>query len=139
MAVIGISICRNIHGPSPNLFSHPKTFVPKRRLTTFHELQQRRTIKFFYLQEGIQREGFLAFFAGQVVAYENVCRHIPITLDYGDNHFFNAGHTHFVCQTHGATYEPLTGKCIAGPCVGAFLKPLSIEVIRGEIWLDELP
>lgn len=71
------------------------------------------------------------------MAYENVCRHIPITLDYGDGRFFNSERSHFVCQTHGATYEPLTGKCIAGPCVGASLKPLKVEVIGGEVWFDE--
>ena len=80
----------------------------------------------------------MAFFAGRVVAYENVCRHIPITLDYGDARFFNAEGTHFVCQTHGATYEPLTGKCIAGPCVGASLKPLEVQVIEGVVWFEDL-
>ena len=95
-------------------------------------------MKFTYKQEGISREGFVAFFAGRVVAYENVCRHIPITLDYGDARFFNAEGTHFVCQTHGATYEPLTGKCIAGPCVGASLKPLEVQVIEGVVWFEDL-
>ena len=107
------------------------------RLTTLSELNEKKTITFNYRQEGIQREGFVAVFAGQVFAYENVCRHIPITLDYGDGRFFNAGGTHFVCQTHGATYEPTTGKCTGGPCVGASLKPLRVEVIDGVVWFDE--
>ena len=108
-----------------------------RRLISLSDLQEKKSFKFTYRQEGIQREGFVAIFQGQVVAYENVCRHVPITLDYGDGRFFNSDQTHFVCQTHGATYEPLTGKCIAGPCVGAFLKTLGVEIFQGDVWLHE--
>jgi nitrite reductase/ring-hydroxylating ferredoxin subunit len=113
------------------------TEQPKRFLASISELRERKAIKFTYRQEGISREGFVAFFEGNVVAYENVCRHVPITLDYGDGRFFNAAESHFVCRTHGATYEPLTGICIAGPCLGASLKRLPIEVVGEEIWFHE--
>lgn len=108
-----------------------------RKLVTLSELQVKGSFKFSYRQEGIPREGFVAFYEGQVVAYENVCRHVPITLDYGDARFFNAQGTHFLCQTHGATYEPLTGKCIAGPCIGASLKPLRVELRDDAIWFQD--
>jgi nitrite reductase/ring-hydroxylating ferredoxin subunit len=108
-----------------------------RRLTTLEELRAKRAIKFSYRQEGISREGFVAIFEGRVVAYENVCRHVPIALDYGDGKFFNSGESHFICQTHGATYEPLTGKCIAGPCVGASLKPLKVELVGEEVMFQD--
>jgi len=110
----------------------------RRRLATLGELKERKTLKFSYRDaDGIQREAFLAWFNDQVLCYQNLCRHIPITLDYGDARFFNADGTHFVCQTHGATYEPLTGTCIAGPCIGASLKPLAVQVIRDEVWFDD--
>jgi nitrite reductase/ring-hydroxylating ferredoxin subunit len=108
-----------------------------RKLISLADLQAQGSFKFHYRQEGIPREGFVAFFAGQVVAYENVCRHVPITLDYGDARFFNAQGTHFICRTHGATYEPLTGKCIAGPCTGASLKPLHVELRDEAIWFQD--
>jgi nitrite reductase/ring-hydroxylating ferredoxin subunit len=111
--------------------------VHKRRLASLDELKEKRTLKFSYRQEGIPREGFIAWTGGKVVAYENVCRHIPISLDYGDGRFFNAEQSHFVCRTHGATYEPLTGLCIAGPCAGAALKPLTVEVVDDEVWFVE--
>ena len=109
----------------------------RRRLTTLGELKERKTLKFAYKDEGISREAFLAWFNDQVICYQNVCRHIPITLDYGDGRFFDAAGTHFICQTHGATYEPLTGKCSAGPCVGASLKKLDVEIVGEEIWFQE--
>lgn len=107
----------------------------KRRLASVAELKERGTIKFGYRQEGIAREGFLAWAGEKAVCYENVCRHVPITLDYGDGEFFTSDRSLFICRTHGAMYEPLTGECVAGPCAGAFLKPLEIETIEGEIFL----
>lgn len=108
-----------------------------RRITTLKELKEKKAVKFNYRQEGISREGFVAIFEGQVVAYENVCRHVPITLDYGDGKFFDGGEKNFICQTHGATYEPLTGKCIAGPCMGASLKRLTVEVRDDAVWFQD--
>src|SRR5690349_13982873 len=111
--------------------------MARRRLATVWELKERKSLKFLFRQEGIEREGFVAYFNGQVVCYENVCRHIPITLDYGDGTFFNSEGNSFVCRTHGAVYEPLTGRCSSGPCAGAALKPIRIEVVKDEIWLEE--
>ena len=34
----------------------------------------------------------------------------------------------FYCSTHGALYEPDTGRCTAGPCVGDRLTPLPLAV-----------
>jgi nitrite reductase/ring-hydroxylating ferredoxin subunit len=106
-------------------------------LARLEDLKRRRTIKFVFSEEGIQRHGFLVYLDGQVAAYENVCRHIPMALDYGDGEFFTAEGKHLICQTHGATYDPLTGKCIAGPCAGAGLRKLDVR-IDGEmlrLWL----
>lgn len=109
----------------------------KRLLGTVEELKARRTIKFGYKEEGIPREAFVAYFGGQIVCYQNVCRHVPITLDYGDGQFFTPDGGHFICQTHGATYEAGTGICVAGPCVGASLKKLTVQLVRDEIWFEE--
>ena len=94
------------------------------------------TVKFEYVQDGVPREGFLARVGGQIVAYENVCRHLPLTLDFGDNHIFTRDRKYFACQTHGAVYDPLTGLCLHGPCAGASLKPLRVVSESGELWLE---
>ena len=136
MGAIGTWIFRNI----PGCKAHgSRVFSGMRRITSLSELREKKAIKFSYRQEGISREGFVALFEGRVVAYENVCRHVPITLDYGDVRFFNGEESHFVCQTHGATYEPLSGRCVAGPCVGASLKPLAVELRGEEIWFQDAP
>lgn len=92
--------------------------------------------KFAFVRDGRTVEGFVARFQRKLVAYENACRHLPVSLDYGDGRFFTQDGHHFVCQTHGAKYEPLTGLCIHGPCLGAPLKALRVSVSRGQIWLE---
>lgn len=110
--------------------------MPRDLLVSVAELPPGKTKKFHFTDaDGIQREGFVANFRGQFVAYENLCRHIPQSLDYGDNRFFTHDGVHFLCSSHGATYEPLTGRCIAGPCQGTTLKPLPIEVADDAVWL----
>ena len=110
------------------------TPAARRRLIALDDLRGRRSFRFTFEEEGIQREGFLAWVGESVVAYENVCRHLPLSLDYGDGEFFTSDQTHFICQTHGAIYEPGSGLCVAGPCQGASLKRLQIEISEGAVW-----
>ncbi len=112
--------------------------MAKQWLTRVTELLEGVTVKFAYVQDGVPREGFLARIGDQIVAYENVCRHLPLPLDFGDNHIFTQDRQYFACQTHGAIYEPLTGLCLHGPCAGASLKPLRVSSENGELWLEVL-
>lgn len=94
-----------------------------------------RTVSFIYRRGGRERAGFAACHEGRWVAYENECKHIPLTLDYGDNRFFTPDLKHFICQTHSALYDPGSGLCIRGPCEGASLSPLKVEEAEGALWL----
>ena len=111
--------------------------MSRKRIAAVEDLSNGEAIKFEFQRDGKTVEGFLARFEGRFVAYENVCQHIAISLDYGDGRFFNQNRSHFVCQTHGATYEPLTGLCVRGPCEGDSLKKLNIEIRNGAVWLKE--
>jgi nitrite reductase/ring-hydroxylating ferredoxin subunit len=110
--------------------------MARQRVARVADLGEGVTVKFEYLQDGVGREGFAARIGGRIVAYENVCRHLPLTLDFGDNHIFTRDRRFFACQSHGAVYEPLTGLCVHGPCKGASLKPLAFAVEDGELWID---
>ncbi|MBA4149719.1 MAG: Rieske 2Fe-2S domain-containing protein [Verrucomicrobia bacterium] len=105
------------------------------RIADAGQLAEGETLKFEFKRAGRLVEGFLACFAGQHVAYENICRHIAISLDYGDGRFFAKDGQHFICQSHGAVYEPLTGVCVRGPCAGDQLKSLRISVENDGVWL----
>jgi len=40
-----------------------------------------------------------------------------------------------VCATHGATYEPASGRCIYGPCKGDSLTAIDILELNGRVYL----
>ena len=47
-----------------------------------------KTYKFKFDSGGKPGEGFAFRWKGRWLAYENECRHLPITLDYDDHRFF---------------------------------------------------
>jgi nitrite reductase/ring-hydroxylating ferredoxin subunit len=63
---------------------------------------------------------------GHVHAYLNQCAHVAMEMDWQAGQFFDFDAQYLMCATHGAQYEPATGLCIAGPCIGKSLKPVSI-------------
>ena len=107
------------------------------RIATLEEIEEGKTIKFSFKRGERPLEGFVGRFKGKLFAYENTCRHIPISLDYGDNRFFTNKGDALMCQTHGAVYEPDTGLCTRGPCAGASLFPLEVVEEDGVLWFEE--
>jgi nitrite reductase/ring-hydroxylating ferredoxin subunit len=107
----------------------------KQPLARVSELAEASARKVRFLRRGRMVEGFIARYRGKIVAYENECRHLPVSLDYGLDRFFTRDGRYFICQTHSALYEPLTGICVHGPCAGAQLKRLHIRIVDGKIWL----
>lgn len=65
---------------------------------------------------------FAIRFQGQVYAYLNRCGHVPMEMDYVDGQFFDSTGHWLMCATHGATYAPQSGACIAGPCRRGLVK-----------------
>ncbi len=82
-----------------------------------------------------QGNGIVIRFEGRIHAYENRCQHLPLPLDYGDGQFLTPDGRHLICRNHGALYDPATGLCVHGPCLGASLRPLPIRVEEGEVRL----
>lgn len=111
--------------------------MAKIKIARASDLIEGKTLKFTFSHGGKPTHGFLARFQGKLVAYENRCRHLPLSLDFHDGRFFSPDGQHFLCQNHNALYEPLTGLCVRGPCEGESLKALPIEVIEGDVWLVE--
>jgi nitrite reductase/ring-hydroxylating ferredoxin subunit len=54
-------------------------------------------------------------------------------LDLWPNEFLSEDGRALVCSTHGALYEPATGRCTAGPCAGDALIPLPLRLEDDEI------
>lgn len=98
------------------------------------ELEHGKSKKFTMKRAGREFEALLVNFDGAHFAYVNRCPHTGITLDFVNNQFFSSDNRYLMCATHGAVFEPPTGECIWGPCVGLSLQSLPIEIADGQIY-----
>jgi len=89
------------------------------------------------LRDGLQA-AFVVNHDGRYRAYVNNCPHVGTPLDLWPNEFFSEDGRTLICSTHGAVYEPTSGLCTAGPCVGDRLTALPLAV-EGETLVVRLP
>ncbi len=86
-----------------------------------------QTARFRLQGDGRAVAGFIVNHDGRHYAYVNRCPHAGTTLDWWPNEFLTEDRRYLICATHGAVFEPDTGRCVEGPCPGARLEPLRIE------------
>ena len=85
--------------------------------------------KKFMLRSGeLNFEAMLVNYGGDYFAYVNRCPHVGISLDWVDNQFFTVDGRYLICANHGATFEPASGECVWGPCLGASLRSVPLEI-----------
>lgn len=69
----------------------------------------------------------------EIHAYENVCPHFSVRLDYQPGVFSTYRGQVLMCAHHSALFRFEDGHCIEGPCQGSRLQPVPIRVERGEV------
>ena len=78
---------------------------------------------------------FLVCKNGQLFGYRNSCPHTGSPLDWVPDRFLNLDGDLIQCATHDALFRIEDGTCIAGPCVGKVLQPVSVTLCNDEIFL----
>ena len=69
--------------------------------------------------------------------YLNSCPHMGTTLNWREQDFWDEDEEYLRCATHGALFEPGTGRCVYGPCAGQSLLPAPFHIDqRGDLILD---
>jgi len=94
-------------------------------------------VRFSFERYGVEVSAFAVRYDGKVYAYLNNCAHVPIELDWLEGEFFDRSGLYLICSTHGATYEPDSGRCVMGPCKGQRLSALLVEEHGGKVYLTE--
>lgn len=94
-------------------------------------------IRFFVHRHGRFLPGVAVAFDGHVYAYVNRCPHRWTELDWQPGHVFGNSGQFLICATHGAEFDPVTGICVAGPCVGGHLQPIAVYVEEGCVVLRD--
>lgn len=82
---------------------------------------------FDYDEGGWEQTGFVLNHAGRLYVYANRCPHVPYSLDFGDGQLMSLDRRAIMCSAHGARFDPVSGRCFAGPPVGRSLSPLPFE------------
>ena len=91
-------------------------------------------VRFPVTAGGEDTTGFVVRYGGSVYGYLNRCAHVPIELDWAEGEFFESSGLYLMCSTHGAIYDPETGRCEGGPCRGGRLRPLALVERDGKLY-----
>ena len=78
--------------------------------------------------------GFVVLRNGELRAYANICPHLSHPLDMLPDQFFAQEGRVLRCMSHGALFDPDSGLCIVGPCVGKSLLQLKCRVAEGQVY-----
>jgi naringenin degradation protein FdeD len=85
--------------------------------------------------------GFAGLFAvrqaGAVHVFVNSCPHLGVPLDWTPDRFLSADGNRIVCATHGAEFRIADGACLRGPCFGAALERVLIQIEDGTVFVPE--
>ena len=77
---------------------------------------------------------FVLRFDGRAVAYLNRCAHVPTEMDWQPGEFLDMDKAWILCSIHGAAYDPLNGRCVAGPCGRGHLTALEVREEGGQVY-----
>jgi nitrite reductase/ring-hydroxylating ferredoxin subunit len=79
--------------------------------------------------------GVLVRVGAAVHAYVNRCPHAGHPLNLNPDDFLTPDGALLICRSHGALFEPATGRCVGGPCTGASLERITVELVAGRVRL----
>lgn len=74
---------------------------------------------------------------GQVHAWQNICPHLGINLEFNPDEFMDCEGHYLICSNHGALFQVEDGRCVSGPCQGESLLPVPIRLVDGQVVLAD--
>jgi len=80
--------------------------------------------------DGLRDSLMLTRHGDSVRAYRNICPHAGRRLDWAPSQFLIED-GHVICTAHGAMFRLASGECVSGPCRGASLAAVTVE-LRGD-------
>lgn len=110
----------------------------RQRIAAAEEIPDQTTHLFTVreLETGDEREAILVRENGALYGWLNYCQHYThIKIDKGSGAEMRNGE--LLCENHGAYFESDTGFCNFGPCEGAYLNAVEIEVDDGTVYLTD--
>ena len=106
------------------------------RLCSLDELPEGSSRGFSVETGSGYQEVFLVRKNGRLFAYRNRCPHTGGPLDWVPDQFLNLDGDLIECATHDALFRIDDGSCVAGPCAGTALSPVSVAISDDEVLLE---
>lgn len=79
---------------------------------------------------------------GALHGWLDACPHYEAgtPMAWKKNEYLNGAGTHLACHAHGALFDPETGECVSGACLGKRLTPVALSIgADGTVRLAEEP
>ena len=108
---------------APLALCHSAELEEKGRAVVWDVMEWRRPARAFALR-----------YDGQVRAYMNRCSHVPTEMDWQPGEFLDLEKRVILCSIHGASYEPISGHCVGGPCGRGKLAAIRTEERDGQVY-----
>ena len=91
------------------------------------------------LIQAVEGNRYIALFrlGDGVQAYLNTCPHQGRSLNWAPDQFLIGKDGKLVCPHHGACFDINSGACVSGPCEGASLTSVDIELRDGMVLLKD--
>jgi nitrite reductase/ring-hydroxylating ferredoxin subunit len=74
---------------------------------------------------------------GALAAYRNECPHMGIELDWDARRLMTRNARYLQCTGHGALFDPVSGVCVRGPCMGEALTAVPVRLDDGMVVLEQ--
>ena len=98
------------------------------RIGGVSDVVERGTALVFDIDKENFIRGFVVRFNQNLYGYRNHCPHAGSELDWVGGQFFDDGGKLLICATHGAKFNPETGKCVDGPCINQSLTSVPVKL-----------
>lgn len=95
-----------------------------------------------FVFRGEDKKMFLIFIVRknkELYAYLNMCPHWGLPLNWKPGKFFTPDGKYLFCANHAAAFQVEDGFCVSGPCRGASLLKLNIEIEDNNVIMGEWP
>ena len=108
----------------------------KQKICDLNGLKELSCKEFALKSVTLEKDAFLIYFKKHCYAYENSCPHTGVNLNWQKEQFFSFDGLFLQCSLHGALFEPASGVCVYGPCLGESLKSIHIVNEDGIVYVS---
>lgn len=109
----------------------------KQKICNFNSLAELSCKEFTVNNDTSPKDGFLIYYKKHCYAYKNSCPHTGANLNWQEGQFFSFDGRFLQCSLHGALFEPVSGLCVRGPCLGQSLMPIAVVIENGNVFVAE--